>query len=135
MADHTAVPAPLEDRREAPRRQSDVALAEVLNSMKVELAELAVCGERLQEILGVAIQHAGRSPDPALIEEAQGLDRMVQRLSALSAFIEAVAPDMPAAWRLDVDAALDALPLSDLAGRLGRRDVGVRASAGDLDLF
>ena len=133
MTDDTA--RPVHDRRGGSRRQSDVALAEVLQAMKVELAELADCGERLQEILGVAIRHAGTKPDPALIEEAQGLDRMVQRLSALSEFIQAVTPELPPAWRLDVDAALDALPLSDLAGRLGRRDVGVRAPAGDLDMF
>ena len=124
------------DRRQSgPRRDSDVALAEVLSAMKTELAELAVCGERLQDILGEAIAHAGKSPDPALIEEAQGLDRMVQRLSALSDFIQAVTGGLPAAWRLDVDAALDALPLSDLAGRLGRRDVGERAPSGDFEMF
>lgn len=127
--------ATAERRQLGPRRDSDVALAEVLSAMKVELAELAVCGERLQDILGVAISHAGRSPDPALIEEAQGLDRMVQRLSALSDFIQAVTTELPPAWTLDVDAALDALPLSDLAARLGRREVGVRSPSGDFDLF
>jgi len=123
------------DRRGGPRRESDVALNDVLQAMRVELAELADCGERLQEILGIAIRHSGKQPEPALIEEAQGLDRMVQRLSALSDFIQAVSHELPPGWRLDVDAALNALPLSDLAGRLGRRDVGVRAPAGDLDMF
>ena len=127
--------ATAERRNNGPRRESDVALAEVLSAMKVELAELAVCGERLQDILGVAIAHAGKCPDPALIEEAQGLDRMVQRLSALSDFIQAVTGELPPMWRLDVDAALDALPLSDLAARLGRREVGERAPSGDFDMF
>jgi hypothetical protein len=123
------------ERRDGPRRDSDVALAEVLAAMKVELAELAVCGERLQDVLGEAISHAVGRPDPALIEEAQGLDRMVQRLSALSDFIQAVTADLPPGWRLDVDAALEALPLSDLAGRLGRRNVGARAPSGDFEMF
>lgn len=123
------------ERRGGPRRDSDVALAEVLSAMKVELAELAVCGERLQDILGEAISHAGKCPDPALIEEAQGLDRMVQRLSALSDFIQAVSGELPPGWMLDVDAALDALPLSDLAARLGRREIGVRSPSGDFDMF
>ena len=126
---------PQSDRRDALRRTSDVALAEVLQAMKVELAELADCGERLQDILGVAIQNATGRPEPALIEEAQGLDRMVQRLSALSAFIQAVTLELPSGWRLDVDAALDALPLTDLAGRLGRRDVGARSPSGEFEMF
>jgi hypothetical protein len=122
------------ERRQGPRRESDVALAEVLAAMRVELAELAGSGERLQDILGVAIAHAGVMPDPALIEEAQGLDRMVQRLSALSMFIQAVTDDLPPAWRLDVDRALDSLPLTDLARRLSHREI-VHAPSGDLDLF
>lgn len=123
------------ERRNGPRRDADVALAEVLAAMRIELAELAVCGERLQDILGVAISHARGVPDPALIEEAQGLDRMVQRLSALSIFIEAVTADLPPAWRLDVDDALNALPLTDLACRLSRRETGIKTPSGDLDLF
>ncbi len=123
------------DRRVGPRRDADVALAEVLAAMRIELAELAVCGLRLQDILGVAIAQGGARPDPALIEEAQGLDRMVQRLSALSDFIQAVTADLPAAWRLDVDQALDALPLTDLAGRLGRRETGAAVESGEFEAF
>lgn len=123
------------ERRNGPRRETDVALAEVLAAMRIELAELAVCGERLQDILGLAIAHARGVPDPALIEEAQGLDRMVQRLSALSMFIEAVTDDLPPAWRLDVDDALNALPLTDLACRLSRRESEAKPPSGDLDLF
>lgn len=110
-------------------------LAEVLRAVRVELVELAEAGVKLQDILGPAIQHAGRAPDPALIEEAQGLDRLVQRLSALSQFIQALTVELPPEWRIEVDAALAALPLSDLAGRLGRTGSSDRAPSGDLDLF
>lgn len=123
------------DRRVGPRRDSDLALAEVLSAVRVELAELAVSGLRLQDILGVAIGQGGARPDAALIEEAQGLDRMVQRLSALSDFIQAVTADLPPAWRLDVDQALDALPLTDLARRLGRREMAEAVESGEFEAF
>ena len=83
----------------------------------------------------------GSALDAAVIRELQGLDLVSQRLGVLSMFVRAVIQTLPYDPAVDLTAALRALPLHDLAERLGARSSGAPepafddADAGDFDLF
>lgn len=80
----------------------------VLNALAAELERSRELAERLEPVLGASLAGA----DPALITEAQNLDRLRQKLEALSALAAGLAGGAT------LEAALDAVPLGDLAGRL-----------------
>jgi hypothetical protein len=107
--------------------------AQVLEAVAAEMAALAEAAERLQSMTGGWSQG-----DTVMIEEAQGLDALAQGLDALAAFLARVGQDMPAGWELDIAAALAAVPLTDLATRIGH-PVAVPSQAvaptGDCELF
>jgi hypothetical protein len=112
-------------------------LAEVLQAAAAETSNLSRAAERLQSLASDLIQRAVEG-DPALMEEAQGLDVLAQTLAALADFLQRVGQDVPSNWRLDIAPALDGVSLSDLAYRLGHKDAGAReavAPTGECELF
>jgi hypothetical protein len=116
----------------------DRPLAQVLQAAAAEAADLSQAAERLQWLAGDLIRRAGSGGDQALVEEAQGLDALAQKLSALAGFLQRIGEDAPAEWRLDIAAALAAVPLSDMANRLGHKDAAPSwavASVGECELF
>jgi hypothetical protein len=63
---------------------------------------------------------------------------MVQRLSALSAFLQALSPAVPADWIIDPTAAAQGLSLADSARRFACRveeHTSGKITSGDIDLF
>jgi hypothetical protein len=72
------------------------------------------------------------------IVQAQGLDGLVQRLNALSTFLEALGANLPADWTVDPRLAAINLSLDQSVRRFGRRAgdrVPAPPVAGDVDLF
>jgi hypothetical protein len=66
------------------------------------------------------------------------LDSLVQRLSALSAFLEALGPGLPPEWKVNPAKASQNLTLDHSVRRFGRRAEDRIAAAtrpGDVDLF
>lgn len=84
----------------------------VLNALAAELERSRELAERLEPVLGASLGASLAGADPALIAEAQNLDRLRQKLEALSALAAGLAGGAT------LEAALDAVPLGDLAGRL-----------------
>ena len=91
-------------------------LAQVLRAVALEMAALAQEAERLQALAGALMRDAA---DAAAVEDAQALDALTQRLSALAGFLARIGEDAPEDWRLDIAPALAGVTLSDLAARIG----------------
>jgi hypothetical protein len=110
-------------------------MAHMLEAVALEMAALSQAADRLQALTGV-FGHGG--VDAALIEEAQGMDALAQRLDALAGFLMRISQDAPGDWRLDIGPALAAIPLSDLANRIGHPVAAPSqavAPTGDCELF
>lgn len=115
-----------------------VCLSDVLGAVTVELEELVVAGDRLQTLIGGLMTSVGGQIGAEMMAEAQMLDAMVQRLSAVSAFIGALRPALPSDWLVDPTSAAQGLPLNDSARRLACRVEEHSTSkvlSGDVDLF
>ena len=114
-------------------------LAGALEGLAHELGLLQARMLRMQDVCHAP--GAGSALDAAVIRELQGLDLVSQRLGVLSMFVRAVVQTLPYDPALDLTAALRAVPLHDLAERLGARSTGAPppiiddADAGDFDLF
>jgi methionine synthase I (cobalamin-dependent) len=111
------------------------SMAQVLQAMAREMAALAQEAERLQALTGALV---GGGADAALIEDAQALDALTQRLSALAGLLARIGQDAPAGWRLDIAPALAGVTLSDLAARIGHPVAAPSqavAPTGDCELF
>jgi hypothetical protein len=111
------------------------SIAQVLETMAREMAALAREAERLQALTGALI---GDGADAALIEDAQALDALTQRLSAMAGLLARIGGDAPAGWRLDIAPALAGVTLSDMAARIGHpAEIPSQAVAptGDCELF
>ncbi len=104
-----------------------------------ELAMLQGRMLHMQDVCSAA--NMGGALDASVIREMQGLDLAAQRLEALATFVRAVAQALPFDPPLDLGGCLNALPLGDVAGRLGARAAGLDihsfddADPGDFDLF
>jgi hypothetical protein len=111
------------------------SMAQVLQAMAGEMAALAQEAERLQALTGALI---GDGADAAVIEDAQALDALTQRLSALAGLLARFGNDVPVGWRLDIAPALTGVNLSDLAARIGHPVAAPSqavAPTGDCELF
>lgn len=107
--------------------------ARLLAGLAAELQRAAGLAERLEPLLAAP---AGPAPDAARMADAQGLDLLRQTLEALAALAQDLAGGAAP------EAALEAVPLADLAARLRAALAGDKAvepapasGAGDLLLF
>jgi hypothetical protein len=111
------------------------SMAQVLQALALELADAAREAERLQALAG-ALMRDGASA--AAIEDAQALDALTQRLSALAGLLARLGQNAPEDWRLDIAPALAALTLSDMATRISHpveTPSQAVAPTGDCELF
>ena len=123
--------------KEAPE-EIERAVADVLEAVSRETGELHLAAVRLQAMAGELIERAKLAAHHPLIEEAQGLDAMAQKLDALSGFLERLAAATPQGWRLDIADAVQPVFLADLAKRLCREhppEDDSYAASGDFELF
>jgi hypothetical protein len=113
-------------------------MAEVLEAVSRETGELHHAAMRLQTMAGELIDRAGLLASDPLIEEAQALDALAQKLDALTGFLERLAVTAPQPWRLDIADAVGPVFLADLAKRLCREhnpEDDSFAPSGDFELF
>jgi hypothetical protein len=93
-------------------------LAQSLDLVAEDLAELVGLGERVQGVISRMAAAAPRPRDAGLLMDAQAADLLSQRLAGLTAFVRALAEaehrDDPAA----VEAAVRTLTLAEQARRL-----------------
>jgi hypothetical protein len=118
--------------------QLDRAMAEVLEAVSRETGELHHAAMRLQTMAGELIDRAGLLANDPLIEEAQALDALAQKLDALTGFLQRLAVTAPQPWRLDIADAVGPVFLADLAKRLCREHAPEDdsfAPSGDFELF
>lgn len=116
----------------------DRAIAEVLEAVSRETGLMHHAAVRLQTMAGDLIDRARLEPHDPLIEEAQALDALAQKLDALSGFLERLAAAVPDRWRMDIADAVAPVLLADLAKRLCREHAhedDSLAPSGDLELF
>ena len=116
----------------------DRALADVLDQVSRETAELHRAAVRLQTMAGELIDRASLPAHDPLIEEAQSLDALAQKLDALTGFLERLSTAAPDRWRLDIADAVRPVFLADLAKRLCREHAPEDDSfspSGDFELF
>lgn len=105
-----------------------LSLARLLQSLSQETAVLAGLGEDMQHLIGDLI--LGEATSERLIEDGQGLDRLVQHLAEVSGFLRALS-DVAPNVEIDAGRALDRLSLTGLAGRLSPAFAPVPADAAD----
>lgn len=90
-------------------------VADTLGRVSAELRDMAAVVNDLHVLAGA--QNAA-APDHAYLQALQSVDLIEQKLRGLAGFLadlaQAAAPD----WRIDAQAALAAITLSDLAARL-----------------
>ena len=118
----------------------DRSVSGVMQAVAREARDLHGSAERLQAMAGVLIERAQVEANDPLVEEAQALDALAQKLDALSGFLARLACDAPPEWRLDIERALAGVPLADLASRLRHAHgqaapAAPFAPAGDCELF
>jgi len=118
--------------------QIERAIAEVLETVSRETDQLHLAAVRLQAMAGELIDRARLPADDPLIEEAQALDALAQKLDALTGFLGRLAMTASPHWRLDIADAVGPVFLADLAKRLCREHPPEDDSfspSGDFELF
>ncbi len=121
-----------------PAEPVDRGVAEVLEAVSRETSALHHSAMALQTMAGDLIERARLEPHDPLIEEAQALDALAQKLDALTGFLERLAQTAPPAWRLDIARAIEPVFLADLAKRLCREHAPEDddlSQSGDFELF
>ena len=116
----------------------DRGIAEVLEAVSRETSALHHAAMALQSMAGELIDRARVEPHDPLMEEAQALDALAQKLDALTGFLERLSVAAPQRWRLDIADAVGPVFLADLAKRLCREHSPEDASlapSGDFELF
>jgi len=116
----------------------DRGMAEVLDAVSRETLALHHMAVALQTMAGDLIDRARLDPHDPLMEEAQALDALAQKLDALTGFLERLARSAPPGWRLDIAHAIEPVFLADLAKRLCREyspEEDPLAQSGDFELF
>ena len=116
----------------------DVRLSSILDAVSAEVGDLLATGDRLQSLVGELVDRAGNRIATHVLVEAQSLDAMVQRLAALSAFLQALSPAIPHDWIIDPSSAAEGLSLADSARRFACRveeHTNGTVISGDMDLF
>ncbi len=113
------------------------SVADILRAVRREVADAGQSACGLQAALSCLVPALGQQ-DRA-IGAFQALDLLTQQLQGVAAFLDALAPTLPACWVGDAAAAAQAVTMSDLAHRLGRpHDDPCRMGSGDagaLELF
>lgn len=113
-------------------------VAEVLDAVSRETERMHHAAVRLQTMAGDLIDRASLQAHDPLIEEAQALDALAQKLDALTGFLERVAMSAPPGWRMDIADAVAPVFLADLAKRLCREHTPEEdplAPTGDFEMF
>ena len=116
----------------------DRAMTDVLSAVSRETGQLQQMAMRLQAMAGELIDQAKLPAHHPLIEEAQELDALAQKLDALTGFLERLAMAAPQPWRLDIADAIGPVFLADLAKRLCREhppEDDSFSESGDFELF
>ena len=116
----------------------DRSIADVLEALSRETYTLQQSAEHLQGMAGALIERARLPAHDPLIEEAQALDALAQKLDALTGFLLRLSETAPPAWRLDITGAIGPVFLADLAKRLCREhspEEATHAPPGDFELF
>jgi hypothetical protein len=116
----------------------DRGIAEVLDAVSRETLAMHHAAVALQTMAGDLIERARLAPHDPLMEEAQALDALAQKLDALTGFLERLARSAPPGWRLDIAHAIEPVFLADLAKRLCREyspEEDPLAQSGDFELF
>lgn len=93
-------------------------LAQSLDLVADDLAELVGLGERVQGVISRMAATAPRPRDTGLLMDAQAADLLSQRLMGLTAFVRALADAERSADHAEVEAAVRALTLAEQARRL-----------------
>lgn len=115
-----------------------VCLSDVLKTAALEARDLAGMGNRFQGLVAELMAASQGAQGSERIVEAQGLDSMVQRLAALSSFLEALAPSLSPDWKVNPALASQNLTLDHSVRRFGRRAedrIAAATKPGDVDLF
>ena len=94
------------------------SVADILRAVCREVADAGQSACGLQEALSCLVPALGQQ-DRA-VEAFQALDLLTQQLQGVAAFLDALAPTLPAGWVGDAAVAAQAVTMSDLARRLGR---------------
>jgi hypothetical protein len=121
-----------------PAAPMERGIGDVLEAVSRETSALHHAAMALQTMAGDLIDRARLEPHDPLIEEAQALDALAQKLDALTGFLERLAQTAPPAWRIDIARAVEPVFLADLAKRLCREHVPEEAplaQSGDFELF
>ena len=116
----------------------DRSIADVLEALSRETSALQRSAEHLQGMAGALIERARLPAHDPLIEEAQALDALAQKLDALTGFLQRLSETAPAGWRMDIAHAVEPVFLADLAKRLCREhspEEANHAPSGDFELF
>jgi hypothetical protein len=93
-------------------------LAQSLDLVAEDLAELVGLGDRVQGVISRMAAAAPRPRDAALLVDAQAADLLCQRLAGLTAFVRALADAERTAEPVQLAAAVRALTLAEQARRL-----------------
>jgi hypothetical protein len=110
-------------------------LAEVLQALGDEFMALGQFTENFQISLSPALLRVAN--DPECHRNVQTLDLLSQRLAALSGYVLNISRALPTDWRVNSQAALRNISLSDLAYRLQGAPIPeqVEMQSGALELF
>jgi hypothetical protein len=109
-----------EDLSIEPVSRELASVRQILDAVGGEVRSLADLADGLQHMMGRLLGGAVAPSDGMVIEEAQELDALVQRLRELASFIEELLPGVSPQWRLDAGPAVLAVRLAELARRLTR---------------
>lgn len=105
-------------------------VTDLLVSLAGELERMRMLGLRLES--AVCVMAAGEWT-PALADELQQLDRLVQLLAGLRDFVEGLSADQPLAGLLEISKPLERVLLHDLKGRLAGEER--EAAQHEVELF
>jgi hypothetical protein len=114
-----------------------VPIGDILSRVGHELGHLARLLEHLETLVGPLTLDAA-SKDANFMHHMQGFDHIGQKMSGLSAFLAALAPDASSRWLVDPTAAARVVTLADLASRLAFVDEdqpSCSTAMGDCELF
>jgi hypothetical protein len=108
-------------------------IAATLRRVADELHNAAGRLERVQAAVGGLVS---LSAPPTHARDLQEIDRATQEIEGIAAFLEKLAPQVPAEWVADAVKASGTIGLHDLACRLaGREEVQAEAASEAYELF
>lgn len=108
---------------------SQAALTDVLTAVAAELALAQSKCARLDGALGQLLDAAPSDRRGAVMRELHAVDLLNQQIAAVAGFVQRLSGDLPDGPRVEVEGALGAITLGEVAERM-RRGVGQRAATG-----